>query len=273
MTVRVAVDNQCVLFRASDLAQEAELLVAQEHFDVYRYRSHVPPGTTVIGRFSVLPFYKDLVEDLAFNGSKLINSYAEHSWIANFDYYQDLRELTPRSWFEHEFRRDFYQGPFVVKGKTNSRKAHWNTKCFAQDYAALLDVASELANDPLIGPQGLIYREYVPLKTFEVCPIGGTPITNEWRFFYYRETLLSASYYWTNASDDTMTKVALTEEAYALADKIAAVTSQHATFFALDLAEKADGGWILIEVNDGQMAGVPEENWGMLYGNLRRVLT
>lgn len=273
MNARVAVDKPVILFRASDLEQEQELAVAESYFDVYRLRSEVPPGSIAIGRFSVLPYYRELEADLRNRGSRLINSPSEHEWIANFDYYQELKDYTPRSWLEHEYRRSDYDGPMVVKGRTNSRKAQWSTKCFAKDYAALLDVASQLANDPLIGPQGLIYRQYVPLKTFEVCPIGGTPITNEWRFFYYRETMLSASYYWTNASEETFHKAQLTEEAYALADTVARIAANHVQFFALDLAELQDGGWTLIEVNDGQQAGVPSSKWAELYGNLRRAIS
>lgn len=55
-------------------------------------------------------------------------------------------------------------------------------------------IMSDLSHDPLIGPQGLVFRQYVPLETFE---IGGNemPMTNEWRCFFYKNTLVDFWFY------------------------------------------------------------------------------
>lgn len=50
----------------------------------------------------------------------------------------------------------------------------------------------------MIGQQEILYREYIPLETFDVA-IGGCPITNEWRFFCYKDKILSWGYYWSIA--------------------------------------------------------------------------
>ena len=193
-----------ILFR-SDNSQEQndELAVASKYFPVVRYRSEVPPGTLVVPRYSALPYFHELVFDLDRIGSRPINSHREHSWIASFDYYQDLSSFTA---LEHELPYADYDGPFVVKGRTNSRKHRWNKLMFAENRREATRVASELANDPLIGPQGLLYREYVPLVTYEIDSIYGLPFTNEWRLFYYRNQLLASGYYWSSASDETIAR-------------------------------------------------------------------
>ena len=261
-----------ILFRAGNLEQEAELLVASQYFPVYRYRSEIPKDSLVIGRFSTLPYYWELEKDLKNIGSFLINSYNQHRWISSFDYYEDLKDFTPRSWDERDFYKSGYDGPLVLKGRTNSRKQLWSTQMYCKDSKAAIDVASILANDPLIGPQGIIYREYVPLKALEICPISGMPFANEWRFFFYKEWLLTAAFYWTNASEEACNKADLPSDAIYMARDIAKIASKHANFFVLDLAEKADGGWTLIEVNDGTCAGVDENRYHELYGELRKAL-
>ena len=46
--------------------------------------------------------------------------------------------------------------------------------------------------------------------------------------------------------------------------------SEYANFFVLDLAEKKSGGWVLVEINDGEMSGLSENDPDMLYSNLRK---
>lgn len=260
--------QQTLLFRAGNLDQENELAIACKYFNVERLRSLVPDDSLIIGRYSVLPFYKELTEDLATCGSHLINSLAEHEWISGFHYYQDLKDYTPKSWDESEFYKSGYDGPLFLKGRTNSRKAQWGKGCYAPNRQASYEIASVLANDPLIGPQGIIYREYVPLKVFEHCPIYGTPFANEWRLFWYKDKLLSVSYYWTNASDETIAKAEFGDKGLAVARAVANIAKDRTTFFVTDVAETASGEWILIEINDGQMSGIPEDKAPDLYANL-----
>ena len=56
------------------------------------------------------------------------------------------------------------------------------------------------------------------------------------------------------------------------ADKIAEIASYYTTFFVLDIAEKRDGGWILIEMNDGQMSGLSMNDPDIFYKNLALAL-
>lgn len=81
-----------VLFRQDqDNVEEFNLLSATK-FDVITNRSHVKPNDLVVGRYSVLPYYKELEEDITYNEAKLVNSYQQHQWIAQF-YYYDIERL------------------------------------------------------------------------------------------------------------------------------------------------------------------------------------
>lgn len=260
--------NNVVLFRKTvDTTDELE--VAKTHFQVVEYRSQVPPNSLVIARYSALPYYRELEEDLKANGSRLLNSIRGHKWIADFDYYYELSRYTPRSWREYEMQHCDHHGPFVVKGATNSRKHKWNTHMFAPDKKTALLIGSELASDDLVGPQGIIYREYVPLKTFEIG-VNGLPFSNEWRIFYYKGHRLTYGYYWTLADNPKLAN--LDKQGLDLADEIAQKVAEHVDFYVIDMAQRDTGEWVMIELNDAQMAGLSFNDPHVLYANLVRAL-
>lgn len=259
-----------LLFRKDNLNQD-EYEVAKRHFNTKEYRSQCR-NSLVIGRYSVLPFYRELTIDLAANGGRLINTFEQHRWIANLDYYQELRDYTFETYSEREFpyvNVDAWPG-IVVKGRTNSRKHHWNTMMFARTKPEAVEIATRLYQDDLISQQGLVYRKYCPLVTYEIG-LNGLPFTNEWRCFFLGKELLAHAYYWSEAEDIETPK--FTEEALAFVTNIAEIVSEHVNFFVLDVGEKQEGGWVLIEVNDGQMSGLSMNDPDILYGNLARAIS
>lgn len=145
---------------------------------------------------------------------------------------------------------------------------------FAKDRRTAVEIAAELATDSLIGPQGIVYRAYVPLKCEEVDPVCGIPYANEYRFFFVvrngEAKEVAHGYYWNIAQN---TNKEAPPEAAEFAHKVAQVAAPHANFFVLDVAEKAAGGWVLVEVNDGQCAGLSCIDPDVFYRNLREVLT
>lgn len=257
-----------ILFR-KDWNSEAEFQVANEYFPVVEYRSQIPRESLVIPRYSALPFYGELEADLSASSSVLINSFEQHRWIASFEYYDILKKYTFESWNDSNFYKTDYDGPFVVKGRTNSKKHKWDKLMFAETKAAAIRLASELMNDMLIAEQGVIYRKYVPLKTFEIG-LHGMRFTNEWRFFYLGKKLLTYGYYWTNAEDPS--KATMDADGLEFANHIAEVASNYVNFFVLDIAEKEEGGWILVEVNDGSMSGLSDNSPIALYRGLSEAL-
>lgn len=256
-----------ILFRQSVVEKE-ELEIANKHFETTFSRVNLE-NRLVIPRYSALPFYKELEADIKAQGSKLINSFAEHNYIANFDYYHDINENkinTPLSYFDLMSVPKNLNG-YVIKGRTNSNKHQWNKKMFAKNYEDLKKMYFEtLENSPLLSDQGIIIREYIPLKTFEIG-INDLPFTNEWRFFFYKKDILSYGYYWSSA-DNIPKKESLPPEAIKFAEEMAEIMSQTCTFFVIDIAETHEGKWIMIEANDGQQSGLSENLAEELYSNL-----
>jgi len=257
-----------VLLVRRELMSNYEYQFATKHFVVHESRV-LCRSNLVIGRYCVLPHYAELERDLALLGSRPINSYQQNLWISSFDYYHALCEYTPETWTDESIYQCRHQGPFVVKGKTKSRKWQWKTHMFAKTKAEALQLAQRLKDDAEIGEQGVVYRKYVPLKTFGLGR-DELPLTNEWRFFYFKNQRLSHAFYWPGS--DFLDKASIPPHAVELADKIASIASGFANFFALDLAETQQGDWILIEINDGQSSVPSEHDLDELYGNLRSVV-
>jgi hypothetical protein len=257
-----------ILFRC-DRESEEEYKIAEQYFSVVDYRTACLGADLVIGRYSVLPYYSELVKDLT--PTPLVNSHKQHRWIADFQYYEILRDYTPETWDDTNIYLSTHPGPFVVKGKTNSRKYDWNKAMFAKTRRDAMNVAGCLKSDMFIGCQDIIYRKYVPLRKFEEG-LNGLPFTNEWRFFYYKTHRLSYGYYWSSASEETILAAQISDKGLKLADDLSVIVSKHVNFYVMDIAETESGDWILIELNDGQMSGLSENNPHTLYSNLREAI-
>lgn len=248
---------------------DGELEVAQKYFNCVEQRSEVPPGALVICRYSSLPYFEELERAVQNAGGKLINSYRQHRWIANFDYYDEIKDFTFPTWSEEQFADCEYDGPVVVKGRTNSKKHEWNSLMYAANRADALAISNELRKDPLVGQQGLIYRKYVPLKTFEIGATG-LRFTNEFRFFMFKDKTLSHGYYWSEARDTSLGKI--DPDAFELIDSVSKICSKRVNFYVIDIAEKESGGWLVVELNDGSMSGLSKCDPEELYNNLRSAL-
>jgi hypothetical protein len=269
-----------ILFRKNKWNEE-EFNIASKYFDCITSRCqldfpklNIAITTTryqgVLGRYSVLPYYQEVNYDLGFFRHELINSPKQHKYIADFLWYNDVIEHTPQTWF-HDLSQCDHDGPFVVKGKTNSKKNQWATKMFARDRKEALLIASELMSDDNIAQQGVIFREFVPLKTLEVG-VGGMRFSNEWRFFFYKNKIIDYGYYWEIAEEDTINRAQMTAAGLDFVNKIANIISEHVPFFVLDIAQKEDSDdWILVEVNDGQMSGLQCIDPEQFYCNLVNV--
>lgn len=265
---------ESVILMRSSLAEDDERDIASKHFPLYETRGAVPVGSLVVGRYSVLPYYKELEEDLAFGGSKLINTHQQHCYVADMKrWYNDLRDLTPRTFFSlEEFKSSNKEGSFVLKGQTNSKKQQWNTHMFAHTPKDVDTIYSRLSDDGFLSNQDIYIREYVPLREFGVG-IRGLPITEEYRFFILDGQVVGSGWYWSQFPE--------VAEEFSLSPKLVdpiflrnAIDSvSHAIrFFVIDVARKADGNWMVVELNDGCMSGLSDVNANALYSNLAKAL-
>ena len=198
-----------ILFRKdSDTEQEYKIakdILGKEN--VLTSRCEIKNCETILGRYSVLPFYKELEEDLKINNSELLITYSQHRFIADFEYYESLKDLTPKSWIGQGYLNipETKYG-YVVKGKTNSRKWLWDTHMFAENKEALKQVIYNLSADSLIGQQDLVIREYIPLQCKEYG-INGLPFAEEeYRLFFFEGNFLCGGHYWSIAEENILVK-------------------------------------------------------------------
>lgn len=255
--------------RAS-LAEEDEAAVAEKYLPTYRLRSQIPPGSLVIGRYSVIPYYKELEEDLIANGSCMVNSYQQHAWIADLkEWYQDLRGLTPKTWFSLAEIPE--EGPFVLKGATNSRKFEWNTHMFARNKREAIEVYRRLSQDGLVGEQDIYIRQFVPLRKVAEG-LNGLPISEEYRFFILDGKILSGGFYWTSHMDDLTADYSAARVSQDYIQTVIDRIGSNARFVVVDIGIKEDGDPVTIELNDGQMSGPSDNNLDVLYSEMKKVL-
>lgn len=157
----------------------------------------------------------------------------------------------------------FGDAPVIVKDYVKSRKHEWAEATYipsAADHVAVERVVRrfvELQGPDLAG--GLVFRafeRYTPLGRHSK---SGMPLTQEYRVFWLDGEPLSAVPYWDAdrdvAGDDANAYPLL---ALPLASFQPIAQRIQSRFFTMDIAPRAeDGAWRIIELGDGQVAGLP----------------
>jgi hypothetical protein len=148
----------------------------------------------------------------------------------------------------------FGDAPLVIKDYVKSQKHYWHEACFvprASDHNAVQRVVKrfiELQAESLVG--GLVFREFVPLQALAAHATSGMPLTQEYRIFILDGVPLITAEYWVEGAYDGENPPAN------LFNDIA--KQVRSRFFTMDVARRADGGWIIVELGDGQVAGIPD---------------
>jgi hypothetical protein len=193
---------------------------------------------------------------------ELINTPEEYAfchWLPNC--YEVIKYATPKTvWASLGQLPDldlaallepFGNKPIVLKDYVKSAKHYWNTACFipdASDLDKVRDTMQEFSNvrDGITG--GFVFREYRELQQIGVHPISKIPISKEYRLFFLNGELIDMSPYWEEGEYDSELPP------YGFGDIAKNVKS---SFFSMDVAKAADGSWIVIELGDGQVSGLP----------------
>lgn len=249
-----------------------EYEAAAEYFLTVPFRENLLPAAavddpTVMARYSMIPFPLESAIGVESKGLRLLNDAASHYYVANMEWYEKLESYTFKTWFDST---NIPEGKYVVKGRTNSKKFQWNTAMYAENRLQALMIAADLQDDSLIGSQGTVIREYVPLETFEVG-LNGLPFTNEWRYFFLDGRLVDFGYYWSIAEESSKPVYNPSDNGTELATKCANMIKDDVRFVAIDVAKGQDGKWWLVEVNDGQMSGLSDIPAHRFYQNLKRI--
>ncbi|MFA5024199.1 MAG: ATP-grasp domain-containing protein [Patescibacteria group bacterium] len=254
-----------ILFRKS-LAEEDELECAKKHFNVIESRVDIKQNQCIIGRYSVLPYYNELESDIKQMGGQLINSHLQHQTAQDIqNWYPYLKDLTPKTWFSLEDVPSDFDGPFFLKGRINSRKQLFKTHSIASNRKEMMDVYFRLMEDSLIQHQGVCIREYVDLVNYGINDITGCPIAKEFRVFVYRSQVVASGYYWSIHSEEIKVPD-VSEIPMSLIRSV--IGKIDCNFYCIDVAQKTTGEWIIVELGDGQMAGLSDIKLDEFYKNL-----
>ncbi|HZS09288.1 MAG TPA: ATP-grasp domain-containing protein [Blastocatellia bacterium] len=210
--------------------------------------------------------YSLLYAALGQRGLHLINtpeSYRHCHYLP--ESYPVIREYTPRTLSLKlgesfslaavmELLEPFGDRLVVLKDYVKSRKHEWDEACFipsASDQAAVERVVNrfiELQGDQI--NEGLVFREFVEFEPLTTHSRSGMPLTKEFRLFFLDGELLYALEYWeegdysgSSPPSDLFGEVARRVES---------------RFFTMDVARRRDGEWMIVELGDAQVAGLPD---------------
>lgn len=154
-----------------------------------------------------------------------------------------------------EKAKDFQNKPVILKDYVKSEKHHWLEACFipnSSDQSRLKNSILRLIE--LRGSelnQGIVIREFVELKDLTIHSKSGMPLKEEYRLFFYKQQLVGIYPYWEEGEYlDALPSTSVFE---AIARTI---PSQ---FFSMDIACTQQGQWLIIELGDGQVSGLPDK--------------
>lgn len=202
----------------------------------------------------------------------LLNSPPQHKIAQEFDAaYKKLRELTPRSFVmtsleECETAIEHVGLPVFVKGVVQSRKARGWKACVAQSVEDLRELAMYLFELENRTRGRVVVRELVRLRHSRTSA-QDFPLGREYRVFLYKHRVLELGYYWEG--DDALRDLNPGERAKVVALAEEASQRLGVPFVAIDIGQKEDDNWVVIEAGDAQFAGASQVSMLKLWHHLK----
>lgn len=172
-------------------------------------------------------------------------------------------------------------GAYIVKDYVKSRKHEWAEACYIPDIQDSEKAKSIILNfvtrqgDELVG--GIVLREFVQLRRTGTHPQSGMPLSEEYRIFVLTDnwkasvsrdpsckipesphrTLLIDGYW------EERPEFRLSEEERAWVNNL--TNRVESPFVSIDLARRADGTLMVMELGDGQVSGLQQMAAERLY--------
>ncbi|MFL5703446.1 MAG: ATP-grasp domain-containing protein [Ktedonobacteraceae bacterium] len=141
----------------------------------------------------------------------------------------------------------------IVKDFVKSRKHEWYEACYvpsAADRQVVERVVTrflELQGEDL--NEGLVFREFIEFEPLTTHSKSGMPLTREYRLFFLAGSMIFSTEYWEEGDYSGQ------QPPFDVFAKVA--QNVQSRFFTMDIAKKVDGGWMVVELGDGQVAGLP----------------
>ncbi|MFB8372252.1 ATP-grasp domain-containing protein [Paenibacillus taichungensis] len=211
--------------------------------------------------------YELLYEALESKNLYLINTPEQYKHCHYLpESYDVIKGYTPRSvWVPmsdiqaspdavKEATRQFGNQPIIVKDYVKSRKHEWMEACYIPDAADEEHLKQIVHNFVTLQGEelnvGLVFREYVQLEFLSYHDQSGMPLSREMRVFMMDGKPAYISNYWDDGQDE-----AFKEAFISFLDIAQSIQSR---FFTMDFAKMEGGSWIILELGDGQVAGLPD---------------
>lgn len=254
---------ETLLFNFEDLTSEGRCLLATR-----RIKSQDKLAHAIYRGWMLTPKqYSILYNDLLSKKIKLINTVEQYQ---NCHYLPDslkfIESRTPKTIFEKfddensldrllEKSKIFGTKSVILKDYVKSEKHDWETACFVSDVSdtnklkqsitKLVELRGKYLNE------GIVIREFVELNDLTIHSKSGMPLTEEYRLFFYNKKLIGIYGYWEEG-EYSLSKPD-TKEFEEIAKRV------ESNFFSMDIARQKNGELIIIEVGDGQVAGLPDK--------------
>jgi len=214
------------------------------------------------------PFqYTKLYNELLRKNYILVNNPVEYQ---NCHYLPDsllfINNCTPKTIYQKidnedniEFllkRAEVFEGkPVIIKDYVKSEKHYWKTACFVENSNDTIKLRESIKFFISLREnafnEGIVLREFVELENLSVHSKCGMPLSVEFRLFFFNNELLDIFDYWEEG-DYKIEK----PDINFFIELAKSVTSN---FFTMDIAKKKDDEYIVMELGDGQVAGIPEK--------------
>lgn len=207
--------------------------------------------------------YENFYNGLLKKNIQLINNPSEYEHCHYLpSSYEKISDLTPKSNWTKDLSKaniikladEFGDRPIILKDFVKSEKHNWENACFipkASDKDKVEQVVNqflELRGDYL--NEGIVFREFVELEFLTDHSKSGMPLTKEFRIIFFNKKVIQVYNYWDEGSYDSETPDI---------DLFTNISNQiESNFFTMDVAKKKNGDWIIMELGDGQVAGLPE---------------
>ncbi len=260
---------------ASELGVEVELISYEElvNFDnatkaTRNIKRYDQIETAIYRGWMMSPeHYEKLYLALKQKNISLVNSteqYTNCHYLPNS--YDIIKDMTPISiWFSvDQFYNNFesvceklsiFNGnPIMVKDYVKSRKHEWNDACYIHSSNDEIEIkrvtnnfVTRQAEDLNVG---LVFREFIELEFLTNHSKSNMPLTKEYRIFVLNKKPISIFKYWDEG--EYSSEVIPVDGYREIIDNI------NSNFFTIDIAKQKKGGWIIIEVGDGQVSGLPD---------------
>ncbi|MBW4488257.1 MAG: ATP-grasp domain-containing protein [Trichocoleus desertorum ATA4-8-CV12] len=210
--------------------------------------------------------YQQLFEALAQRGVRLLNDATAYKHCHYLpESYSIIAPCTPKSvWLTlngeldmdivMSLLRDFGDRPLILKDFVKSRKHEWHEACYipqASDKTVVERVVRRFLQLQETGlNEGLVFREFVDFEPLTTHSKSGMPLTQEFRLFFLDAEPVYVNKYWDegNYAEICPPMTQFCEVAQAVQSR----------FFTMDVAKRLNGDWMIVELGDGQVAGLPD---------------